>query len=366
MRILRVVASLDPRGGGIVSSLMATSQALATRHDVTIMVSGQPSATSPAIAFRDGVMESGRTVSWPSSRAAVEDHDLVLLEGAWNRKSMAIVRACWRVGRPYVYVPHGGLSLLVRREFPLRHAKKLAFWLAVEMRVARRASSIWYASPVEQRLSLGTFPGLSRNSTVVGFAARDVGYSPPRHRAVGEPLRLVTAARLAPVKKLDVLIHALRELPISWELDVAGGGGDSPEGRRLHQIAAEAGVDSRIRWHGFLSSDALDDLYRQAHAYVCPGIESFGMSAAEALSSNLPLIASDGVGVLGFAEGANEVARLGDPDDFRRALIAADEVLRTTGFADAPRQAYLQVCSDTSFLGHFESAFAAHATSQGP
>lgn len=95
---------------------------------------------------------------------------------------------------------------------------------------------------------------------------------------------------LAPYKRIDVAVDACRRLGL--ELRVVGTG---PERARLERLAADDRVP--VRFLGRIGPDTLLDLYRRAACFVQPGVEDFGISAAEALACGCPVVALDKGGV---------------------------------------------------------------------
>ena len=55
---------------------------------------------------------------------------------------------------------------------------------------------------------------------------------------------------------------------------------------------------SSVRLLGNVSDEELRELYRTAACLVQPGVEDFGMAAAEALSCGCPVVAAGSGGVL--------------------------------------------------------------------
>lgn len=345
--IVRVHPNLDVRGGGIVSSLMATTAALTDVADVAILTS-DPTPTHHT-AFTDAgatVLASDRGLDQLG-----EPPSLVIIEGAWSRAAPRIARWCRAHQVPYVYVPHGSLSDRVRRQFPRSHVKKLAYWLAIEHWVAAHAETIWFASEEEQRQSARTFPGMPVESAVIPFTTRELAASERLVRD-GSPLQLVTAARVVPVKDLDVLIRAMAAPGVSWHLHIAGDE-DHSHAEYLRALATELDVADRITWHGFLSMGALERLYAHSHAYVCPGLESFGMSVAEALSANLPVVASDAVALSPFLGPAGEVFPRRDVGALVSAVSTLEQRLREGGVGPAPRAVWEEQLSPARFRDEF-------------
>jgi alpha-1,6-mannosyltransferase len=122
-----------------------------------------------------------------------------------------------------------------------------------------------------------------------------------RHRLPEGPLA-VYVGRLAAEKEVDLLLAAWREVErrTGARLVLVG---DGPARRRLHR---SAGSD-RVHWLPFQHDrDRLADLLAAVDLAVAPcSIETFGLSALEALASGTPLLSADRGGV------AETVARSG-------------------------------------------------------
>lgn len=68
---------------------------------------------------------------------------------------------------------------------------------------------------------------------------------------------------------------------------------DTPEGARLHSIAAEEGAADRVRFVGARSRDALKYFYSAADVFVSvPWYEPFGITPLEAMACGVPVLGS--------------------------------------------------------------------------
>jgi glycosyltransferase involved in cell wall biosynthesis len=136
---------------------------------------------------------------------------------------------------------------------------------------------------------------------------------------------LLFMARLVPEKGCDVLIKAFRSSPTRYKLAVAGGSSHSAEHEReLHRLA---GDDPRIRFLGFQSGEALDELRSHAAAYIMPSRqEGLPLSLLETLWYGTPVIASDIPAVHevdgAVPEGQITLVAPGDEDALRAAIEA--------------------------------------------
>ena len=149
-----------------------------------------------------------------------------------------------------------------------------------------------------------------------------------------------------PAKNHVRLIEAFNRFKASsgsrWLL--ALGGSDWHGAEVIHQMAAQSPYAKDIRFLGFVSDQALPNLYRAAGAFVYPSLfEGFGMPPGEAMACGCPVISSTR-GAL--AEVVGQAAVHINPDDVEsitQALLrvalqpALRQTLRQIGFANAAR-----------------------------
>lgn len=122
--------------------------------------------------------------------------------------------------------------------------------------------------------------------------------APERPAAAGEVLRVGVGARLVPGKGVDDLIRAMERLGRStpFRLRVAG---DGPERPRLTALAAKIGVADFVEFCGYQPDMA--EFWRGTDLAVVPTstlVESFGVSAVEAMACGIPVIGAGRGGLL--------------------------------------------------------------------
>jgi glycosyltransferase involved in cell wall biosynthesis len=100
-------------------------------------------------------------------------------------------------------------------------------------------------------------------------------------------MRIVAVGRLSHEKGLDVLVEAVRGLPV--ELEIAGVG---PEEPRLRALAGD-----NVSFLGWVARDALPDLYANADVAVMPSrSDPWGFVLNEAALAGLPLVSTSAAG----------------------------------------------------------------------
>ncbi|MDO4917295.1 MAG: glycosyltransferase, partial [Rothia sp. (in: high G+C Gram-positive bacteria)] len=104
-------------------------------------------------------------------------------------------------------------------------------------------------------------------------------------------MRIFFAGRLALEKNIDVLIEALSKLPSRLGhvvLEIAGTGEHL---ETLQKKAAECGVESRVRFLGFVSDEELREGYLRANVFCQPGTaELQSLVTLEAMSASRPVV----------------------------------------------------------------------------
>jgi glycosyltransferase involved in cell wall biosynthesis len=91
--------------------------------------------------------------------------------------------------------------------------------------------------------------------------------------------------RLAPYKRVDIVIEAFKELGNGYRLKIFGDGVDM---ERLKKLADGA---SNIEFLGRISEDAKLKLFARAQAFINPQEEDFGITAVESMAAGRPVIA---------------------------------------------------------------------------
>jgi glycosyltransferase involved in cell wall biosynthesis len=139
-----------------------------------------------------------------------------------------------------------------------------------------------------------------------------------------------TAARLAPDKGLCHLLHAyaeVREALPDWHLVIAG---DGPQRAELPELAARLGITARVHFLGW-RQDALD-VVKQLDLFVLPSVrEGFGLALLEAMSLEVPCVASD---LPGIREAGGDAVLYVRPADAGRLAAALEHMANHPGLRD--------------------------------
>jgi len=100
---------------------------------------------------------------------------------------------------------------------------------------------------------------------------------------------IVTVARLTRTKGIDILLHALKDIPYatSWII------GDGEEKDSLKTLARDLNLSHRVHFLGIMSHHSVAERLKAADVFVLPSrLEPFGISILEAMHAGLPIIAT--------------------------------------------------------------------------
>lgn len=146
---------------------------------------------------------------------------------------------------------------------------------------------------------------------------------------------VVSVARLTPQKRLHLLIEAAAVLHRDGRPIPVTIAGEGPERRRLEALIARLNLGDWIRLPGALPAPAVADLLATADLFILPAIaEGYGLAAAEALLSGVPIVVCrDGGGLTDLL--ADPAAGRAVPPDPTALAGAAADLLDDRGAADA-------------------------------
>jgi phosphatidylinositol alpha-1,6-mannosyltransferase len=185
--------------------------------------------------------------------------------------------------------------------------------------------------------------GSRRKQLVIPYGVDTSEFSPDRRSedlrselgAGPDDLLLLTVQRLAPIKRVDVLLQVMARVVAQDPKAILVVGGRGEEESRLRAIARDLAIEENIRFVGYIGSDRLPEYFASAELFVFHSLlETFGIVFAQAMASGLPIIAADTscVPAVVYPQNgelvkpfdveafADAVLRLGADDDLRRSI----------------------------------------------
>jgi len=316
MRILRIISTVDPRGGGPVEGIRQITPALARLGHVTEVVCLDDPAAPwltdfPAPVYALGPVHtkygfSPRLTPWLRANAA--RYDVVIVHGLWQYSSFGAWQALREAKTPYFVYTHGMLDPWFKSTYPLKHLKKSLYWPWAERRVLRDARAVLFTCEEERRLARQSFGGYHCREQVVSYGTSSPASDPPvlrrrffeHYPALEGRKLLLFLGRIHPKKGCDLLLTAFAEAAggdPNLHLMMAGPDGGEWQAA-LERQAQELGIAGRVTWTGMLSGEEKWGAFYAADAFVLPSHqENFGIAVAEALACGLPVLISDKINI---------------------------------------------------------------------
>jgi len=155
---------------------------------------------------------------------------------------------------------------------------------------------------------------------------------------------LLWIGRIHPEKGLPLLFEALEDDRLGSTHLLLGGESESPDLLKQLGKHGELRLRGRVRFLGWVSHEQKAELFKLANLFVLPSRkENFGLAAAEAVSSGLPAVVTEGCGVAKIIDGKAGLACAYDPaalaDTLATLLCDKEELARmASGTAEVARR----------------------------
>ncbi len=380
MRIIQIIRSVDPRGGGPIEGIIRQNEAMGLDGQRELVSLDPPDApflkdlalpvhamgVTPYAELRRnklaGFGYSPRLISWLKSHS--RNYDCAIVHGLWNYAAVGASRALPGGDLPYFLISHGMMDPWFRKTYPLKHQVKQVSWLLFEGRLAAGAEALLFTTEEERALAQGEFFGHSYNGEVVRYGTGGPEGDPVADIAAfaaacpgvaGRPY-LIYLSRIHPKKGCDLLIRAFaRVASRASDLQLVMAGPDQTGWvPKLKSEADHLGIADRVHWPGMLQGAAKWGAFRGADAFVLPSHqENFGIVVAESLACGTPVLISDKVNI--WREIAAARAGYVAPDDIKGATSLLNQWLATNSVERQEMRARARAVFDT----HFEARAAA-------
>ncbi|MGE5538426.1 MAG: glycosyltransferase [Gemmatimonas sp.] len=340
MKILHVIADLDPRHGGPTAACAGLAATMARRgHSVRILTTDRgfsPPAAVPNLAVEavPGSWPAFFGTSWALQRRLadiVPSVDVVHVHSLYLFHDWAAGRTCRRHRVPYIVRPHGTLDPFLHRRHRWRKAIVEALF---QNRMLRGAAGLHYTTTEEWKLA-APFARNARGAIVpnaVDLAEFD--RLPPRtalrsrYPAIGDRTVVLFLGRLNFKKGVDTAVAAFAAATRGRDdLFLILAGPDDGMAATAKALIAEFGIGDRVLFTGLVGGEDKRVLLAGSDLFMLPSMsENFGIAVVEAAACGLPVILSDRINL--WREFADAGAALVGPPS---ASFFADAIRRLAG-----------------------------------
>jgi glycosyltransferase involved in cell wall biosynthesis len=338
MRILHIIATLNPEAGGPTESVRVLLSYGPIGYMGEVLTLDDPTAPYlrnvgfPVHALGPtGTTYGFNSKLLPWLRANRDRFDGVVVNGLWQYCGFAAWRAL-AGNTPYVVFTHGMLDPYFKRAFPMKHIKKWLYWVPAEYRILRDADRVLFTSKAEKRLAEETFWLHRWNPYVVPYGASGPAGDPEAQKqaffekcpqAKGKRY-LLFLGRIHRKKGCDLLIDAFAKIAkVDPDLNLVMAGPDQQLwSAQLKAVAEESGIGERVHWPGMITGDAKWGAFFGAEAFILPSHqENFGIAVAEALACGRAVLLADKVNIAeDIAEDGAGLMELDTPEGTLRLL----------------------------------------------
>ncbi len=317
MKILQVISSVNPQGGGPIEGVKQLYKSLG-ELGVTVEIACCDAPGAPWHAVdgmptihalgppRLGYAYAPRLLPWLRQNAP--RFDAVIVNGLWQYHGLAVRQALAGSKVPYFVFTHGMLDPWFKHTYPLKHLKKWLYWPWGEYRVLRDARAVVFTCEEERLLARQSFWLYRANEAVTSYGTS----SPPANGAELAQNFLATnpqlqgkrialfLSRIQEKKGCDLLLEAFAQVAGQDErLHLVMAGPDQTGwAAELKAQAKRLGIAHRISWPGMLQGDAKWGAFYAAEVFCLPSHqENFGIVVAEALACGKPVLISNKVNI---------------------------------------------------------------------
>ena len=312
MKILHVIADLDPSKGGPPTACREAAKVMARRgHHVRIITtdrgfSAEAPASIPGLAIEAlrATKPNFFKASWPMRRRLLEvipDVDVVHLHSLYLFHDWATGQICRQFAKPYIVRPHGTLDPYIYRQH--RWRKKI-LEVGFQDAVLRNAAGLHYTTKEEWQLARPHSCNPRGAVIYNGIAPEDYEPMSPsvlraRYPVLADRKVVLFLGRLSEKKGLDVLVGAFADIcKRRHDLFLVIAGPDEGMKSSIEKLIEQLGVGERCLFTGMVSGDDKRALLFGSDIFLLPSrSENFAISAIEAAICGLPVVLSDRVNI---------------------------------------------------------------------
>lgn len=323
MRVLRIIASMDPKMGGPcegVRNSIPAMKAFGVQNEVVCFdspnasfLAGDGVNIQPLGPSKGPYAYCPRLAIW--LRQNLLRFDVVIIHGLWLYNSYGTYRIWEKLKKknstvPKLYLmPHGMLDPYFQKDKSrrLKSVRNWLFWKLVERRVVNGIDGVLFTCEQELLLARKTFaPYHPKGEFDVGYGIQ----SPPleSQKPIEEFYKKCPEVKLQPYwlflgrihpkKGVDLLLKAYLKLKeqdlIVPALVIAGPNLESSFGKTLLKMSS----GKPIYFPGMLEGSAKWAAFRNCEAFILPSHqENFGIAVVEAMACGKPVLVSDQVNI---------------------------------------------------------------------
>ena len=338
MKLLHLIATLNPKSGGVCQALRTCIEGL-EKIAVSNSVVCLDDATEEFLKddkFKIFPIGTGKgpwcynkdLITWLSKN--LNNYDAIILHGLWLFPGYALNKVIEKNRKqnlssiPSLFVmPHGMLDPYFQKAEgrKLKAIRNLVYWQLIEKKIINKADALLFTCEEEKYLASTYFkPYSPKKECIVSLGVPLPLQIPVNYDSnkLYNSRYLLFLSRIHPKKGVDLLVAAYSELASEDKyipnLVIAGPGLDTTYGKEVYASVQEnTAIRDKIIFQGMLTGHAKWDAFYNCEAFILPSHqENFGIAVVEALSCGKPVLITDKINI--WREINSDKAGLVEPD----------------------------------------------------
>lgn len=332
MKILNVIRTMDPSGGGPQEGVRQMSSCLAKMGHTAETISLDGENIAPC---RWNYGYSPRFI--PRLLKNTSGYDAVLVHGLWQFHGLGTYLASKKNSFPYFVYAHGMLDEHFKKAYPIKHLKKSIYWHLFENRILRASRAVLFTAEDELLSAERSFNlnGIQKEITGYGTAKPPGDADSKRglffnkYPGLSGKELFIFLGRVHEKKGIDLALKSFSaSIKNHPNIHLLISGPYHPKyRRRLERFIDTAGLTGKVTWLGMVTGDLKWGALYASKALILPSHqENFSFACVEALGCGVPVLISNKVNI--WREIKDSSAGLISGDNESEAASMLQEFLR--------------------------------------
>ena len=286
------------------NSLICTTDAngntkLDVEYNKVINYKGVPTIFFP-LNFSESYKYSYSLQKWLNNN--VFDFDIVHIHAIFSHSSIAAAVVSKKMNVPYIIRPLGSLNIWGLNKRSLLKSLMLKFRVN---NILKHAKFIHYTSLGEKNMAeaiVNLNNGVVIPNGIKNLISDKSSTSSTKFQNLKNKDYILVLSRLHPVKRIEYIIEEFSTLlknskHTEWKLVIAGDG-DISYIEKIKSLINSKNLTDNVLFTGWVDKEQKIELYSNAKLFICTSYqENFGLSIAEAMSFEVPVLVSKTVNI---------------------------------------------------------------------
>jgi len=323
LKLLHLIATLNPESGGVCQALRTSIEGLDEIgvDSSVVCLDDEDEEFLKKDKFQKFPIGKGNG-PWCHNKYLINwliynlnKYDVVILHGLWLFPGYALRKVIKKIKNvngdnipALIVMPHGMLDPYFQKAQgrKLKAIRNIIYWQLIEKNVVNNAHALLFTCEEEMYLA-GTYfrPYNPKRKLIVSLGVPALSVGSKKVVQKQNETYLLFLSRIHPKKGVDLLVEAYSEIIAENKgsnipkLVIAGPGLETEFGKKIYSYV-ELNIDLKqlISFPGMLTGDAKWEAFYNCDSFILPSHqENFGIAVVEALSCGKPVLISDKINI---------------------------------------------------------------------